>query len=97
MSEMTHFIDPDRKTSYLLPPPMEDGLPEDHLARFIVEGIEQLDVTRLVQQYAGRGWQIYNRAAPISDVTPSPDLNAFLQEIAEATRETAESIGAKPL
>ncbi|WP_287765591.1 hypothetical protein [Acidithiobacillus sp.] len=73
---------------------MEDWLPEDHLARIIVERIEQLDVTRLVQQYADRGWQIYNRAAPISDVTPSPDLNAFLQDVAEATREANESIGA---
>ncbi|MBN6742561.1 hypothetical protein JKG47_19000 [Acidithiobacillus sp. MC6.1] len=31
---MAHFIDPDRKTCYLLPPSMEDWLPEDHLARF---------------------------------------------------------------
>lgn len=31
---MAHFIGPDRKTSYLLPPSMEDWLPEGHLARF---------------------------------------------------------------
>ncbi|MCG5078265.1 ATP-binding protein [Paraburkholderia tagetis] len=41
--------------------------------------------------------QIYDRAAPIPDVTPSPDRNAFLQEVAEATREAAEFIGAKLL
>jgi hypothetical protein len=41
--------------------------------------------------------QIYDRAAPIPDVTPSPDRNAFLQEVAEATREAAESVGAKLL
>ena len=52
---MTHFVDPDRKTSYLLPPSMEDWLSEEHLARFIVEVIEQLDLSRLVKQYAGRG------------------------------------------
>lgn len=38
--------------------------------------------------------QIYDRAAPIPDVIPSPDRNAFLQEVAEATREAADSIGA---
>jgi len=38
--------------------------------------------------------QIYDRAAPIPDVTPSPDRNAFLQEVAEATREAAASVGA---
>ena len=38
--------------------------------------------------------QIYDRAAPIPDVTPSPDRNAFLQEVVEAMREAANSIGA---
>ncbi|WP_407066732.1 IS1182 family transposase [Ferrovum sp.] len=59
---MTHFIDPDRKTSYLLPPSMEDWLPEGHLARFVVEVIEQLDLSRLVKQYAGRGCKAYHPA-----------------------------------
>ncbi|EQD61295.1 transposase, IS4 family protein [mine drainage metagenome] len=59
---MAHFIDPDRKTSYLLPPSMEDWLPEGHLARFIVEVIEQLDLSRLVKQYAGRGCKAYHPA-----------------------------------
>ncbi|MEF9386527.1 hypothetical protein V4890_12995 [Ralstonia solanacearum species complex bacterium KE056] len=38
--------------------------------------------------------QIYDRAAPIPDVAASPDRNAFLQEVAEATREAADSVGA---
>ena len=59
---MVHFIDPDRKTSYLLPPSMEDWLPEGHLARFVVEVIEQLDLSRLVKQYAGRGCKAYHPA-----------------------------------
>lgn len=41
--------------------------------------------------------QIYDRAAPIPDVTPSPDRNVFLQEVAEATRQAAEFVGAKLL
>jgi transposase len=59
---MAHFIDPDRKTGYLLPPSIEDWLPEGHLARFIVEVIEHLDLSRLVKQYAGRGCKAYHPA-----------------------------------
>ena len=35
-------------------------MPEGHLVRFIVEVIEQLDVSRLVQQYAGRDCKAYH-------------------------------------
>lgn len=34
---------------------MEDWLPEGHLARFVVEVIERLDLSELTRQYAGRG------------------------------------------
>jgi transposase len=34
---------------------VEDWLPENHLARFIVEVIDRLDLTELTRQYAGRG------------------------------------------
>jgi transposase/IS5 family transposase len=57
MSEarMSSFIPADRKTDYLFPPSVEDWLPENHLARFIVEVVERLDLTELTRQYAGRG------------------------------------------
>ncbi len=50
----------DRKTGYLLPPSVDDWLNEDHLARFIVEVIDQLDLTNLTRQYAGRGSKGYH-------------------------------------
>jgi transposase len=59
---MAHFISADRKTPYLLPPSMEDWLPDGHLARFIVEVIEQLDLSKLVKQYQGRGHRAYHPA-----------------------------------
>lgn len=34
---------------------MDEWLPDDHLARFVVEVIEQLDLSDLTRQYAGRG------------------------------------------
>jgi hypothetical protein len=52
---MSRFRPVDRKTSYLLPPSVEDWLPEDHLARFIVEAMERIDLSPLTRAYAGRG------------------------------------------
>ena len=34
---------------------MEDWLPANHLARFIVEVIEKLDLSELTRAYGGRG------------------------------------------
>lgn len=54
------FVEVDRETLYLLPPSLQDWLPEGHLARFVVEIVEQLDLRSLKQSYAGRGSQPYN-------------------------------------
>lgn len=54
------FIEVDRETLYLLPPSVQDWLPEGHLARFIVEIVDQLDLRSLKLSYAGRGSQPYN-------------------------------------
>jgi transposase len=52
---MSRFVSVDRDTAYLLPPSVEDWLPQDHLARFVVEVIDCLDLDDLVKQYTGRG------------------------------------------
>ena len=59
---MTHFIVANRKTDYLLPPSVDDWLNEDHLARFVVEVIDQLDLSNLTRQYAGRGSRAHHPA-----------------------------------
>jgi hypothetical protein len=41
------FIEVDREAPYLLPPSLQDWLPKGHLARFVVEIVEQLDVRSL--------------------------------------------------
>jgi transposase len=56
------FLEVDRETLYLLPPSVQDWLPEGHLARFVVEIVEQLDLRSLKASYAGRGSQPYNPA-----------------------------------
>ena len=53
------FIDCDRDTLYLLPPSIQDWLPEDHLARFVLDIVSQLDLSNLENAYAGRGSNAY--------------------------------------
>ncbi len=52
---MSNFRQVDRETGYLLPPSVDDWLPERHLARFVVEVIEQLDLSPFVKAYRGSG------------------------------------------
>ncbi len=59
---MSNFIVTDRKTDYLLPPSLDDWLNQDHLARFIVEVVDQLDLSQLTRQYAGRGSKAHHPA-----------------------------------
>jgi transposase len=59
---MSNFIPCDRKTDYLLPPSVDDWLTQDHLARFVVEVIDGLDLSNLTRQYAGRGSKAHHPA-----------------------------------
>ena len=53
---MSHtFRQVDRETLFLLPPSLDEWLPEGHLARFIVEITAQLDLTSIKVAYTGRG------------------------------------------
>ena len=45
-----------------MPPSVDDWVNEDHLARFVVEIVDGLDISNLIKQYAGRGSQAYNPA-----------------------------------
>jgi transposase len=51
-----------RDTLYLLPPAIQDWLPEDHLARFVVEIVDQLDLGPIEQRYSGGGKAAYHPA-----------------------------------
>ena len=58
--EMSRFHPVDRQSGYLLPPSVDEWLPEDHLARFIVEVLDGLDISALEKAYAGRGSAAYH-------------------------------------
>ena len=57
---MTRFVTVNRDTAYLLPPSVDDWLPKDHLARFVVEIVDQLDLSELTRQYRGSGSDAYH-------------------------------------
>ena len=59
---MSHFRAIDRDTEYLLPPSVQDWLPEAHLARYVVEVIDGLDLSAMERAYAGRGSAPYHPA-----------------------------------
>ena len=59
---MSNFRPCDRDTPYLLPPSVDEWLPLDHLARFVVEIVEQLDLSAMVRQYRGAGSAAYHPA-----------------------------------
>ena len=47
----------DRETPMFLPPSIQEWLPEQHLARFVVEIVEQLELSEITGRYAGSGGQ----------------------------------------
>ena len=57
---MTRFVTVNRDTAYLLPPSVDDWLPKDHLARFVVDIVDQLDLSELTRQYRGTGSDAYH-------------------------------------
>jgi len=56
----------DRDTDYLLPPSVQEWLPEAHLARYVVDVVEGLDLSALERAYAGRGSEAYHPATLLS-------------------------------
>ena len=52
---MANFRPTDRVTSFLLPQSIDEWLPERHLARFVVEVIEGLDLSAMSKSYRGTG------------------------------------------
>jgi transposase len=56
------FIPIDRDTPYILPPSVQDYLPDDHLARFVVDIVDQLDLNHLSAVYSGRGSKPFHPA-----------------------------------
>src|SRR5689334_3151604 len=59
---MKNFRPVDRDTGFLMPPSVDDWLPEKHLARFVVEVIASLDLRAMLGSYRGSGEASYHPA-----------------------------------
>ncbi len=59
---MNNFRTINRDTGFLLPPSVDEWLPQRHLARFVVEVIDGLDLSELVKAYRGSGSASYHPA-----------------------------------
>src|SRR5712692_5153722 len=59
---MSHFRAIDRETGFLLPPSIDEWLPEKHLARFVVEVVDGLDLSAMIRSYRGSGSAFYHPA-----------------------------------
>ena len=57
---MSNFRTIDRETGFLLPPSVDEWLPEKHLARFVVEVVEGLDLRAMSGSYRGSGSASYH-------------------------------------
>ncbi len=63
---MARFLPIDRDSIHLFPPSVQDWLPETHLARYIANVIESLDLSDIERAYAGRGSEAYHPASLMS-------------------------------
>jgi transposase len=60
MPQMSNFRPTDRQTGFLMPPSVDEWLPERHLARFVVEVVEGLDLGAMSRSYRGSGCASYH-------------------------------------
>ncbi len=57
---MSNFRPINRDTPFLFPPSIDEWLPERHLARFVVEVVDGLDLSEMVKAYRGSGIASYH-------------------------------------
>jgi transposase len=63
---MPNFRPTDRLTGFLMPPSVDEWLPEKHLARFVVEVVDGLDLSAMRKSYRGSGSACYHPAVLLS-------------------------------
>ena len=51
-----NFVAPERDQLYLLPPSLTDWLPEDHLAWFVLDCVDEMDLQAFYADYREDGW-----------------------------------------
>ncbi len=57
---MSNFRPVDRDTGFLMPPSVDEWLPQQHLARFVVDVIGSLDLRAMIGSYRSSGEASYH-------------------------------------
>jgi transposase len=57
---MSNFRSAERNQLFLLPPSIQDWLPENHLARFVVDIVEQFNLRNITENYNNKGVLAYS-------------------------------------
>ena len=67
-----NFAPADRAQRFLLPPDMADWLAEDHLALFVIDLVDQIDLSRFRRSYRedGHDRPAYDPAVAVGSATP---------------------------
>ena len=63
---MSNFRRTDRQTGFLMPPSVDEWLPACHLARFVVEVVDGLELRSMSGAYRGSGSASYHPAVLLS-------------------------------
>src|SRR3954451_7428217 len=91
---MSNFRPTDRRINHLMPPSVEEWLPQRHLARFVVEVVESLDLRGMSASYRGSGSASHRPAALLSLLIDGWASGVFSsRKLERATYQAAE----KPL
>ena len=86
------FYCPDRMQVMMLPPCIDDWVPEDHPARFIAEIVDQLDLTGFYNKYGDRGARAYDPGMLLALLIYNYSTGVFSsRKIEKATYETVPS------
>lgn len=87
---MPNFRPTDRLTGFLMPPSVDEWLPEKHLARFVVEVVDGLDLRAMSKSYRGSGSASYHPAVLLSLLVYGYATGAFSSRKLE--RATYDSV-----
>lgn len=90
------FIPVDRDTDFLFPPSVQEWLPAGHLVRSVVDVVNQLDLSRLVSTYAGRGSAPSRRSMLLRLLIYAQKLQAQLEAEIAALKHRAEAAEGLP-
>jgi transposase len=85
---MSNFRPTDRQTSFLMPPSLDEWLPQRHLARFVVEVVDGLDLRAMSKSYRGSGSASYHPATLLSLLVYGYATGVFSSRKLERRRTT---------